>query len=99
MRTIAHALFTSAAALALAACGSSDSASELAEPENVELPAEEAMSNVDAGAAPTTATPGASDVASDAVASDAAAQATATPAPAPAPAPAAAPAKDAAPKQ
>ena len=41
-----------AATLALAACGSSDSASEGAQADNVEMPAEETMNNVDASAAP-----------------------------------------------
>lgn len=37
-----------AAALALTACGKSDSAKEEAQPDNVEMPAEEAMGDVDA---------------------------------------------------
>jgi hypothetical protein len=44
------------AALALAACGSSDSADEAASPENVEMPAEEAMNTADASPAPVTET-------------------------------------------
>lgn len=52
MKKIAYAAFASVAALALAACGSSDKASEEAQAENVEMPAEEAMSGVDAGATP-----------------------------------------------
>lgn len=52
MTRFATAAMASAAALLLAACGSSDKASEGATAENVEMPAEEAMSGVDAGAAP-----------------------------------------------
>ena len=62
MKKIAYATLASAAALALAACGSSDKASEGATAENVEMPAEEAMSGVDASATPAAdaaATPGA----------------------------------------
>lgn len=42
----------SAAALALSACGSSDKASEGAQAENVEMPAEEAMNSAEADATP-----------------------------------------------
>lgn len=56
MKTIAakafSAAFASAAALALSGCGSSDKASEGAQAENVEMPAEEAVGTVDAGATP-----------------------------------------------
>jgi hypothetical protein len=52
MKKIAYAAFASAAALALAACGSSDKASEEAQAENVEMPAEEAMNTADAMATP-----------------------------------------------
>ena len=38
----------STAALALAGCGSADSAKEQAQPDNVEMPAEEAVQDVDA---------------------------------------------------
>ena len=48
MKKIAYSAFSVVAALALAACGSSDGANEEATPDNVEMPAEEAMSNVDA---------------------------------------------------
>ena len=41
-----------AAALSLAACGSSDKASEGAQAENVEMPAEEAMNSAEADATP-----------------------------------------------
>ncbi len=52
MKKIAYAAFVSTAALALAACGSSDKATEGAQAENVDMPAEEAMSGVDAAATP-----------------------------------------------
>ena len=74
MKKIAYAAFASAAALALAACGSSDKASEDAQAENVEMPAEEAMN-----AAEATATPAVD--ASAAATGDAAAAATGTAAP------------------
>ncbi|WP_296678488.1 hypothetical protein [Novosphingobium sp.] len=48
MKKFAALGFASVAALALAACGSSDSAKEEAQPENVEMPAEEAVGDVDA---------------------------------------------------
>lgn len=63
MKKIAYAAFASTAALALAACGSSDKASEGAQAENVEMPAEEAMSSADAMATP------AADASADASAS------------------------------
>lgn len=70
MKKIAlNAAFAAVAALALSACGSSDKASEEASAENVEMPAEEAVSGIgetpvaDASA---TATEAASDAASDA---------------------------------
>ena len=44
------------AVFALAACGSSDSANEAASPENVEMPAEEAMNTTDASPSPVTDT-------------------------------------------
>lgn len=52
MKKIVYTAFASFAALALAACGSSDKASEEAAAENVEMPAEEAMTAVDASATP-----------------------------------------------
>jgi len=52
MKKIVYAAFAFAAALALSACGSSDKASEGAQAENVEMPAEEAMSAADADATP-----------------------------------------------
>jgi len=48
MTKFATLAFASAAALALAACGSSDSAKEEAQADNVEMPAEEAVGDVDA---------------------------------------------------
>ena len=55
-------------ALTLAACGSSDKASEAGSAENVEMPAEEAVSGIEEGATPAadasaTATTGASEAA------------------------------------
>jgi hypothetical protein len=52
MKKIAFTAIASAATLVLAACGSSDPASEGAQADNVEMPAEETMQNVDASAAP-----------------------------------------------
>jgi hypothetical protein len=52
MKKIAYAAFASVAAMALAACGSSDKASEGAQAENVEMPAEEAMNSAEADAMP-----------------------------------------------
>lgn len=52
MNKIATFAFAGAAAFALAACGSSDSASEEAVAENVEMPAEEAIAPVEAGGDP-----------------------------------------------
>jgi len=46
------AAFATAAAMAISACGSSDKASEGAQAENVEMPAEEAMNTADAAATP-----------------------------------------------
>jgi hypothetical protein len=45
MRNMLHATFASAAALALAACGSSQDADEAATADSVEMPAEEAMTD------------------------------------------------------
>ena len=66
MKKIAYAAFASVAALALAACGSSDKASEEAAAENVEMPAEEAVSAVDEAATPVAdASAAATDAATD----------------------------------
>jgi hypothetical protein len=75
MKKIAFAAIASAATLVLAACGSSDPASEGAQADNVEMPAEETMQNVDASAAPASdaaALPGADGTAPAADASAAA---------------------------
>ncbi len=48
MKKIAYSAFSVVAALALAACGSSDGANEEATPDNVEMPAEEAMGSIEA---------------------------------------------------
>lgn len=47
MKKFAYAAFTSAAAMALAACGSADDASEDAMADTVEMPADEAMAPVE----------------------------------------------------
>ncbi len=52
MKKAITAALATAAVLALSACGSSDKANEAAQAENVEMPAEEAMGDVDASAAP-----------------------------------------------
>jgi hypothetical protein len=80
MKTILTSATALAAVLALAGCGKSDSADELANPDNVEMPAEEAMGGLDPSAAPVTdaaALPGADATA--AAATDAAAEASAAP--------------------
>lgn len=81
MKKIAFAALVSAS-FALAACGSSDSANEAASPDNVEMPAEEAVGGVDAAATPAgDAAATETGTATDAAASDAAtAGATAAPA-------------------
>lgn len=61
MRTFANIAFASVAALSLAACGSSNDASEDAVADTVEMPADEAMTNTpmpaaDAGATSEAAT-------------------------------------------
>ncbi|MBS0482559.1 MAG: hypothetical protein JSR96_10490 [Proteobacteria bacterium] len=81
MKRYAQLAFTFAAALALSACGSSESAKEEAQPDNVEMPAEEAMGDV---AATPVADPSANAV-------DAAPATDAAPAVEPAPAPTAKP--------
>jgi len=70
MKKLVAAAFAASAALALAACGQSDSAKDEAQADNVEMPAEEAVGDIDA-------TPVA-----DASAAAGAETATATPAPA-----------------
>lgn len=76
MKKLVFAALISAATLTLSACGSSDSASEEAQADNVEMPAEETMTNVDASAAPASdpaALPGADASASPVVDGSAAA--------------------------
>lgn len=80
MKKLAITAFASVAVLALAACGSSDSAKEEAAADNVEMPAEEAVGDVDATAAPVAdasaaATDAAAPAASDAAAAPAAGEA------------------------
>ncbi len=72
MKKFASAALVSAVALTLAACGSSDSASEGASAENVEMPAEEAMSGVDPAATPAAEAPAAAGSEAAATASEAA---------------------------
>ena len=79
MKKIAFATLVFAS-VALAACGSSDSANEAASPDNVEMPAEEAVGGIDGSA-----TPAADAAATETgTASDAAAAATASTGAAPA---------------
>lgn len=75
MKKAATFAFAAFAAMTLAACGKSDSANAPAEAENVEMPAEEAMGNVDANATPVADS---AATATDAAASDAAAGTAAT---------------------
>jgi predicted component of type VI protein secretion system len=72
MNRIATFAFVTAAALALAGCGKSDSANEAAQADNVEMPAEEAVNALDETATPAV---DASAMATDPAASDAAAAA------------------------
>lgn len=52
MKKLASYVLVTAAAFVLAACGSSESAKEEAQADNVELPAEEAVGDIDAAATP-----------------------------------------------
>lgn len=52
MKKFAALALLPAAALALSACGKSDSAKEEAQPDNVEMPAEEAVGDIDATPVP-----------------------------------------------
>jgi hypothetical protein len=70
MKRIATLAIAASAIIGLAGCGKSDSADEAAQADNVEMPAEEAVSGLDEEAAPV-ADAAASDAATDA-ASDAA---------------------------
>jgi hypothetical protein len=65
MRSIspARALLCAAAALALSACGHADSANDAASADNVEIPAEEAMSGLPPSAVPVAAGADSADVA------------------------------------
>jgi hypothetical protein len=82
MNKFASLALASLAPLALAACGSADSAKEEAQADNVELPAEEAVGDIAATpVADPSAAPGAAAAASDAAAA-APSQAPASPAPA-----------------
>ena len=89
MKKFAYGAFAAVAALTLVACGKSDNASEAAQAENVEMPAEEAMGAVDEGAAPAADASGSSAAVAGA---EAAASAPAADASAAAPGAAAAPA-------
>lgn len=86
MKKFAFATLLSAS-FALAACGSSDSANEAASPDNVEMPAEEAVGGIDAAATPAadaaaTETGAASDAATAAASTGATPTAAATGVPA-----------------
>jgi hypothetical protein len=63
MKKIATLALTAAAVLSLAACGKSDKASEGAQADNVEMPAEEAVNTADEAATPVADTGAASDAA------------------------------------
>jgi hypothetical protein len=79
MKKIVYAILASTTALALSACGSSDKASEDAQADTVEMPADEAMTeNVPAPAADANAATDAAKSATDAAdkATDAANEAT-----------------------
>jgi hypothetical protein len=77
MKKIIAAAFASTAALALAACGSSDNAADEAAADNVEMPAEEAMPVDTAATAPADAMAAPADAAATGAAADAAADAAA----------------------
>lgn len=67
MNKLTSLALASLASLALAACGSADSAKEEAQADNVEMPAEEAVGDIDAAATPVTdasAAPGGTGAAS-----------------------------------
>lgn len=63
MKKIATLALTAAAVLSLTACGKSDKASEGAQADNVEMPAEEAVNTADEAATPVADTGAASDAA------------------------------------
>lgn len=84
MKKFAALALASLAPLALAACGSADSAKEEAQADNVELPAEEAVGDIAATpVADASAAPGAAAAASDAPAAASAAPSAAPASPAP----------------
>ena len=68
-----------AASLALSACGKSDGADELANPDNVEMPAEESVAPLDASVAPVADAAATEGADATAAATDPAAQASAAP--------------------
>jgi uncharacterized lipoprotein len=72
MKKFANIALAAAAVVTLSACGSSDSASEQASAENVEMPAEEAISGIDATATPVADPMAAPGAAASVAASDAA---------------------------
>jgi hypothetical protein len=80
MKKFAQITLLCTAVLSLAACGKSDSASEAATAENVEMPAEEAISNIDAAAAPVTDASAMASATPEAVSSTAASDAATAPA-------------------
>lgn len=77
MKTSAFLALT--AALALAACGKSDGADELANPDNVEMPAEETVSTLDPSATPVADAAATAGADATAAATDPAAEATPAP--------------------
>ncbi len=77
MKKIVCIAMVSAAALALSACGSSDSANEEATAENVEMPAEEAMTGVEATPVADPAATAPAETASDAASAAPSAEASA----------------------
>ena len=74
MKKFTALAFATSAALALAACGSSESAKEEAQADNVEMPAEEAVQDVDATPAPDASGAAGAEAASSPAASPAAQQ-------------------------
>lgn len=71
MKKIATLALTAAAALSLTACGKSDKASEGAQADNVEMPAEEAVNTADEAATPVADTTSAASDAAEAPAATA----------------------------
>jgi hypothetical protein len=79
MKTISYSATALAAVLALSGCGKSDSADELANPDNVEMPAEEVMGGLDPSAVPASDAAATAGADATADASDASAEASAAP--------------------